>query len=255
MIDIHTHILPGLDDGASNLDEALEMARVAVADGIAQLVATPHSAWGAATEGNVREGVQALQAALDEAGIVLRVMRGVEVWLTPEVVAQQHAGRAFPINGGRYMLVELPPHQIPPYTEQSIFALQLAGVTPILAHPERYSALEGNLNPLYELVNRGVLGQVTAGSLLGDFGPQAKQMAEIMLTHRLAHVIASDAHAARGRVPVLAMAAKRAAQLVGEEQARAMVTTVPESIVTGRAIEVPEPEPYRAKRHWLPWGG
>ena len=255
MIDIHTHILPGVDDGAGNLDEALAMARLAVADGVAQLVATPHSAWGAATEANVREGVRALQAALDEAGIPLHLATGVEFWLTPEVVAQQQAGRAFPINGGRYMLIELPPHQIPAYAEQSIFALQLAGVTPVLAHPERYSALEGNLKPMYDLVSRGVLGQVTAGSLLGEFGPQAKQMAEIMLTHRLAHVIASDAHSSRGRPPVLSAAAKRAAQLVGEEQGWAMVTTVPESIVAGRALEIPEPLPYRPKWHWLPWGG
>lgn len=260
MIDIHSHILPGLDDGAGDLAESLAMARVAVADGVEEIVATPHSSISgavieAATESGVQQRVQQFREALAEAGIPLRVCVGLEVWLTPGLLSARRAGRAFPINGGCYMLIELPAQMIPNYVEQTIFGLQVAGLRPILAHPERNREIERKLDLMYDLVGRGVLGQVTAGSLLGSFGGETKRLAEMMLTHNLVHVIASDAHSAEHRPPALAAAAKRAAELIGQERANAMVTTVPRSIVAGQPIDTPEPLPLQRKRRWLLWGG
>jgi protein-tyrosine phosphatase len=252
MIDIHTHILPGLDDGAADLEQSMAMARVAIADGVTAVVATPHAATNT-TRADVLAHVGKLQIALDNSNVPLQLYAGIEVWLSPDVVAQQRTGHAFAIANGPYMLVELPLQMIPPYTEQAIFALQVAGIIPILAHPERYVALEGNLEPLYRLVSRGVLCQLSASSLLGGFGPRARSLAESILQHDLAHVIASDAHSADVRPPKLAAAMARATELVGEKRARDMVTTVPECIVAGRPIDIGELSGSSPKRRWYSW--
>lgn len=242
MIDLHTHILPGLDDGAQSMAESLGMARIAVADGIHTVVATPHfnpdAKFGWA---EVLAAVDAVRQALTEAQVALRVLPGAELMISPEIPQFVGKDGAYTINGSRYVLVELPLQQYPLYTEHVLFELQLKGLTPILAHPERNSRIQGNLDILGRMVQRGALVQVTTSSLLGDFGGRMRQAAEAILNHRMGHIIASDAHSPEQRPPALAAARSRAARVVGEDRATALVSTDPARVIADQLVPMPEP--------------
>jgi protein-tyrosine phosphatase len=252
MIDLHAHILPGVDDGAQDMEEALEMARVGVEDGLQHLVATPHTGLGkSTTKADVQEQVASLQENLQAEGIPLQLHVGAEVYIDSNLSQLVMEERAFTIDGSRYLLLELPFQQYPIYTGQVIFSAQTKGIVPILAHPERNRVLQGNLGLLEDLVRRGVLIQVNAGSLLGSFGHRVQRTAEAMLVHNLSHIIASDAHSLYFRPPVLSEAVAYASKLVGGREAEAMVTTVPQSVIDDRLISVPEPLEFRSRRNRL----
>jgi protein-tyrosine phosphatase len=249
MIDLHTHILPGLDDGAENMAEALEMARIAVADGVHTMVATPHI--GLLGEFGWKEvlGVtNAVREALAAEDIPLRLLPGAELLISPDLAHSVGRHGELTLGGTRYVLVELPMQQYPIYTEQTLFELQLKGFIPILAHPERNNKLQADPDVLGWMVQRGIMTQVTAGSLLGDFGAPMRQTAEAMVTRRMAHFIASDSHGPDDRPPRLMAARERAAKLVGDEAAMAMVSTNPAKLLSGQLLPVPEPEVHRQQR-------
>ncbi|MDO8671501.1 MAG: CpsB/CapC family capsule biosynthesis tyrosine phosphatase [Dehalococcoidia bacterium] len=255
MIDIHSHILYGVDDGAQSLEDSLEMARVAAADGIHTIVATPHGIeW--STDCNWPETVgrvKSLQDELNRLSIELKIAPGLEVYLTPGLAKQIDEGSAFPLNGSRYILVEMPMNLFPIYAEQAIFELQLKGLIPILAHPERNAGIQKDYRLLQKLVDRGVLGQVTAASLCGSFGSRTKETARVLLQRNLVHIIASDAHSPQGhRAPILSAGLAEAASLVGVERANAMVTAIPEAILADRDIIV-EPPVELKPRTWSFW--
>lgn len=254
MIDVHTHILPGLDDGAETLEESVRMAGIAAADGIEALVATPHAD---ETFGQrqtlLDERLAGLREALAAAGLRLEVMAGCEAFVTPDLGARAAGGGLPGLNGSRYLLVEWPLLLYPTYADRALFDLRLKGLVPVLAHVERYRNVQADVNMLVGLIERGVLAQVTAGSLLGQFGSEIQRTAEIILEHDLAHVLASDAHSAAERPPVLACAAARVAQLVGAEAARALVVDVPRALVENRPLEVRPPRPYRRRLFWKLW--
>ena len=242
MIDIHTHILPETDDGARDLEESLGMARVAVEDGIASIVATPHAGPGnTVTKGCITEKVAALQKALDESGIPVKLYAGAEVYIDLDLARMIAEERAFTINGGRYLLLELPFQQYPLYTEQVIFELQIRGINVIIAHPERNTAIQDDPNRVADLVHHGVLMQITSSSLLGDFGARVQKVAETMLQRGFGHIISSDAHSLYFRPPTLSQAVDHAAKFVGRIEAEAMVTKTPQAILANRVISVAEP--------------
>lgn len=253
MIDCHSHILPGFDDGAQTLEDSIAMAQMAQADGIRQIVATPHNAdW---REGyqcqTVLDAVSRLQRELTGQGIKVEIVPGVEARIAPDLIKQMEKERAFTLNGSRYLLLELPLSAYPLYTEQVIFELQIKGITPILAHPERNVVIKEDPNLLCTLVERGVLAQLTAASLVGVFGSPVKEMAKLFLEHNLAHIIASDAHTLDRRSPVLSLGVAEAARTIGEERARAMVTTVPELILADQDIGVEPPVRYKPRKRWF----
>lgn len=254
MIDIHTHILPGLDDGARTMDETLQMVRAAVDEGISQIVATPHMVC-AGSNGRERilAKLQLVQEAIAERGWEVSVLCGAELYIEPGLVGEVRAGRALTLNDGPYALVELPVRDYPLYADQVFFELQAAGVRPILAHPERLVSVQRDIEVLFRLVQRGVLAQITAESLIGGAGPAIRGLAEMMLRNRLAHVIASDAHSPTFRQPALRAAAERAAKVIEPAQALAMVTSIPRDIVQGRPIDIPEPIPCPPRRAWELW--
>lgn len=236
MIDLHCHILPGLDDGAQTLEESLEMARVAAMDGIHTVVATPHAdRWGAEPDqADLESRVAQLQESLDAEGIPVRIVPGLENHLTPELLS----GGIVPINHSSYVLVELPFEELPPYAESALFELQLQGYLPILAHPERNTVLRSDHDALRRLVERGILVQLTAASLLGVFGKKTKEASEAYLKQGLAHVLSTDSHSsAGGRRPTLSNALACAARLVGPERAESLVKTVPRQILSNQAVE------------------
>ncbi|MCP8967844.1 tyrosine-protein phosphatase [Ectobacillus ponti] len=197
MIDIHAHILPGLDDGAQTMEEAIEMAQAAVQAGIHTIIATPHH--GTSKYENekavVMESVRRLNEELGRQDIALRVLPGQEVRIYGELLQDLQAGKVLTLNDtGEYLLVEFPSNHVPRYVEALFYDLQCEGVTPIIAHPERNAEIIGNPDILYNLVQKGALAQVTAASLSGGFGKKIKKFSMQLVKHHLIHFIASDAH-------------------------------------------------------------
>ena len=255
MIDIHCHILPAVDDGAGSLEEALSMARVAVADGIRHMVATPHQVdWGCQA---VAAGVRELQRHLGASGIPLQLAHGVELRVSPDLMQRTGEERGCTLNGSRYILLELPLADYPLYTDEVIFALQLRGLVPILAHPERNLAIQADPGLLVKLGERGVMGQLTASSLLDGADRRTRATAEDLLVRGLVQVLATDGHDAHHRAPRLSESVDAAARIVGRELAEAMVTSIPEAILADQEMGTQIPRPTKPVRRWrgprLPW--
>jgi protein-tyrosine phosphatase len=249
MIDIHSHILPGLDDGARSLEEALEMARLAMADGIQQMVCTPHMFNG--LSGNpepaeVQDRVSALQQAIIKGG--LRVLPGSEVHFSHQIARQPGREQVTKINGHNYMLVEFPMMTVPDRADELFQELQSNGVRPILVHPERNVQLQACPSMVADFIERGLYVQVTAMSVTGEFGTAAKKCAESLLRHRCVHFLATDAHRSTRRPPILSRGRDAAAEIVGPVAARKLVYDNPLAVVTGSMIQVDPPAPYDEER-------
>lgn len=253
-IDLHSHILPGFDDGAQDDVQALAMARMAAADSVGCIVATPHSVDGVWEQlpVAVREAAAWLQATCQEQGIDLQIVPGLEAYIAPDLPGRVTREPGCTLGGTRYLLLEFPLQQYPRYVEQTVFELQVAGFVPLIAHPERYTEVIRDPALIYTLVERGVPTQITAASLTGAFGREVQETARMFLTHGLAHVIASDAHGTGLRSPVLSEAVAVAAELIGQDRALAMVTETPARILADERINVPLPEPLssRKRRRW-----
>lgn len=243
MIDLHHHLLPGIDDGAADLPMALEMARMAVADGIHTVACTPHIYPGLYenTGEGIRAAIAELQAELDAAGIALRLVEGADVHLAPGLV-EGIRNRAVPtLAGSRYLLLEPPHHVAPPNFEQEIFNFMAAGIIPVITHPERLTWVEQHYRTFVELSRRGAWVQVTAGALTGRHGRRARYWGEKFVGEGHCMILATDAHHPSRRPPLLAEAREAAARLAGAEEAIHMVRTRPQGIVENRAPgEMPE---------------
>jgi len=233
LIDLHCHLLPGIDDGAKNVDVSLAMAAMASADGITTVACTPHILPGVYNNSGpaIRAAVAQLKQALAQAGIPLRLVTGADAHVTPDLGARLRDGRALTLNDTRYLLLEPPHHVMPPRLEDHIFQLQTAGYVPILTHPERLSWLEAHYPLVKRLVYSGVLMQLTGGSLLGQFGRRARYWAERMLDEGLCHLLASDAHDTERRIPRLSQAREVVARRLGEEEAANLVLRRPQCII------------------------
>lgn len=206
MVDIHCHILPGLDDGPKNVDESLAMLRMASADGIRTIVGTPH--FGDPYEEPPPELIRSLTERVNEVAraeeLPIEVLPGCEARISQELPEKIDAGQALTLgDSGRYLLVELPPPPIPLYALDVHFRLRLAGVTPVLAHAERVVAVRPGWRFVGQFVEQGGLLQVNAGALAGEEGAVAQRHARRLFAKGRAHVIASDGHGTDKRRPTL----------------------------------------------------
>jgi protein-tyrosine phosphatase len=301
MIDLHNHLLYGMDDGPETLEESLEMCRIAWGDGIRTVVATPHMLNGVYRNSRkaILSGVKELNAALVQSGwgnsgcgveslnselrtpnselnsasvlracpavlatfdsdlrpptseldslppSPLKILPGADVHLGGEILAYLKEEKLMTLGDGKkYILIEFPSQGIPYLAEKILFQFVAQGIVPIITHPERN--LEVGRRPVryFEMIRTGCLGQATAMSLTGGFGPEVRQLAEKLLLHRLVHVIASDAHSIEGRPPILTPGVKAVSKLVGEEEALRMVTEYPLAILDGRHPAVRPPIPF-----------
>ena len=233
MIDLHCHLLPGLDDGASDLQVALDMARIAVSDGIETIACTPHIMPGVYnnTAGEIRLAVKALSDALLGAGVPLRLVVGADIHVAPDLVQDLIKGAAPTLGGSRYFLLEPPHHVVPPRLFDLAFNALTSGFVPVLTHPERLSWIEHQYPLIGRMFRAGVLMQVTGGSFLGRFGPRAQYWAERMLEEGMVDVMASDGHDSRRRRPRLAEARDRVANRTNDLTASRIVATVPQRIL------------------------
>ncbi len=173
-----------------------------------------------------------------------RVLPGADVHFSPNLLQLCENGEILTVNDdGRYLMVEFDFMSLPYQGEQVLFQLISHGITPVITHPERNFEIARNPNRYYQMVHMGCLGQVTAMSLTGEFGPEVKRVAERLLAHRLIHFIASDTHSLRERPPVLSRAVREAEKKVGGEEAQKMVTDYPRALLEGRRPDVPRPIP------------
>jgi len=229
MIDIHCHILCDIDDGPADLAGSLAMARLAAADGIRQLVATPHVSDDFPPPELIAEKVAALNLAIAEAGIELEILCGGDNLhnLGAEKLAR------YSINASRYVLVEFPHTHLPANAGDCIFDALSSGLIPIITHPERNPSVVQNPRLLFDLVARGALVQLTAESLTGGFGAASRACARYLLKKKMVHFLASDGHSADWRPPVLSAGVKAAAKIIGKEAARKLVFDNPQAVVNG----------------------
>jgi protein-tyrosine phosphatase len=240
MFDIHCHILPGLDDGAKTMEDSLAMAEDAIADGITHVVGTPHSS----TEhkfdfARVTAARKALQEALGER---LTIATGCDFHLNPENLAMIRKNPPpFCINQKDYLLVEFNEFSIPAWMDQTLHELQIAGLRPIVTHPERNNILRAQPERLNSWVRIGCYVQITAGSLAGVFGEGAKEDAWAWMERGLVHFVASDAHNMTRRPLKLSFAYEAISQQHGEEKARALLIDNPKAAFEGAPLPyVPE---------------
>lgn len=240
MIDIHSHILPGLDDGSKNMEETLGMVRQLYEAGFKTLIATPHVLEGRdflspteilATTEQVRERVA-------EAGIPVEILPGAENYIFPDIAKWVRAGKLLTLgNTGQYILVEFPMLEIPHYTDQVFFELQVLGITPVLAHPERNKGLSDEPERILDWAKKGILFQLNLRSLSGHYGPQARQLAEIMLNSDLIHVIGSDAHRVSSSELTYLEGLQSIKEIVGEERYLELTRLNPQTILDGNPLQ------------------
>ncbi len=239
MIDLHTHILTGLDDGAPNNDISLGMAEMAARDGTTQLAATPHMMKGNfdICKKTIIDTVDKFNELLRQNSIDLIVLPGAEYYLEPDLLEQFAADDVLTINNSSpYILVELPSSFVPDYTAKILYELQLLGLTPIIAHPERNAGFARNPKLLKSFCERGCLSQITSSSITGLFGRRIKKVAWDFVANGLAHLIASDAHSTNGRVPLLRAAAAEVERRWGKDLAHRLVQDNPERIIKGLPV-------------------
>lgn len=240
MIDLHSHILPGLDDGAQTLQDSLAMARMAVDSGITTVVATPHCANDRHRE--VYESWQFLREALQECEIPLQLLLGMEIFGTPDTARMLRDGQLYTLNGSRYPLVEFAFHSDGEEETAILEAICGAGFRPIVAHPERYSYIQQAPQILNSWYSMGCLFQLNRGSLMGRFGRRVQYTAVTLLERGFVTVIASDAHSYRVRTPWLQDIRKVLTQEISEDCARLLLRDNPNRIIHNEIIQPVEPD-------------
>ena len=259
MVDIHCHILPALDDGAPSMEIARQMADMAVEDGITHIIGTPHAddSYQFVPE-LIKQRRDELQAAYEGR---LTFATGCDFHLSFEnLEAVQKDSRRFTLNQKNYLLVEFSDYSIPAALDEALHRLQVAGLHPIVTHPERNPLIRTNPDRLYQWIRQGCYVQLTAQSVLGKFGKSAQEWSQRWLAAGAVHFIASDAHNVSSRPLRLKNAFDEIAHVYGEERARALLIENPRAAFEGRPLpympelaleDGVEDEPVRRRKRFL----
>ena len=259
MYDIHSHILPNIDDGPHEMGDSVAMARVAHNDGTINMICTPHHK--DVTENHsipkLKQLFSEFKSRLKTEKINLEIGLGMENHISLDLPEALSNGTSLTLNQTNYALVELPFFGKPNFIEKILFDVQLEGYTPVLAHPERLELFQNTPSILNEFVNRGMLTQFTAGSILGLIGKKAKNLTQRYLKEGLVHTFASDTHRPTGpRLPILSSAFKVVSNSYGVDIASKMFSDNPKSIIDGSSntglftMEIPKS---KKNSYWKFW--
>lgn len=254
MVDLHVHILPGVDDGAQSLEESLQMARMAAASGVEVMAVTPHcnipgmfdNYW----DSSLKQRVEELQEAVKREGISLELCPGMEVFAMenlPELIRRK---RLVSLNNGRYLLVEFAFEEPADWMGFWLDEVLKAGYTPLIAHPERYRCVMADPQNAYEWIRMGCALQVNKGSILGRFGRQEQRTAMLLLEHELAACVASDAHHTEFRTTHMTEVAEYLDEVFGEGCVQLLLEDNPRRILDSQTVILPEPRGFRRDRYW-----
>lgn len=250
MIDIHSHVLPYVDDGPQTIEAAVEMAQAAIHEGITTIIATPHHKNGSYEnpKQKVLECISDFNDILQQRNLSLTVLPGQEVRLYGDLLADYQTGELLTVTGDtEYMLIEFPANHVPRYAEQLLFDMQLQGLIPIIVHPERNAEIMEHPDLLYQLVKKGALVQLTASSVSGDFGKNIKKFSLQLIEANLAHFIASDAHNTKGRT----FRMREAYETIEKEFGTALMYAFQENaefLISGQTIYRDEPMRVKKKK-------
>src|SRR5580698_10846394 len=238
MIDIHHHLLWGMDDGAASVEVSVAMARIAASEGITHIVCSPHANGRYAYEPQViAEKIAELQRLLDREAIAIKLGHGCDFHMSYENIQEAKLDPTkFSINGLGYLLVEIPDYGVSPSLTEIFYQLQLAGLTPILTHPERNPTLQADQPRMLDWLRGGVLVQVTAGSVVGRMGKHAEKMAHELLANRWVHFLATDAHNTTSRPPKMQGAFDVVAKKYGPDYARMLCISNPLAVFMGKPL-------------------
>jgi protein-tyrosine phosphatase len=227
LIDIHTHILPGVDDGPDTMDEAVKIVEKAAGDGVRCIVATPHMLEAPSVRRieNITSQARILEREISSRNLDMTIKVSAEFFISPDLPDYMKTCGQLAIPGEKsYVLVELPMYQVPEYTDTVIFQLGLDKYTPIIAHPERNMEIQQDPQILDAFIQRGALAQLNAGSLTGQYGRRAKKAAQKLLRQNLIHMMGSDIHSCPDGPYPLVKGLKAAAKIVGRERAGQLVS-------------------------------
>jgi protein-tyrosine phosphatase len=244
MIDIHHHLLWDQDDGSTSIELSLEMAQMAAGDGITHIACTPHA--NGYYEYNpelIAAKIAELQSLLQQRNIPITLGRGCDFHVSYDnIQLARNEPTRFSLNGGGYLLVELPDHALPPTLGEVFYQMQLDGVVPILTHPERNLTLQKDISRVEDWLRGGLLVQVTAGSVLGKMGKTAQRIAHELLAKRWVHFLATDAHNVTSRPPKMREAMEYVAEKYSPDYAHLLCVSNPLAAFMNKPMQ-PQPEP------------
>ncbi|WP_377887491.1 tyrosine-protein phosphatase [Alkalihalobacillus sp. R86527] len=250
MIDIHSHILPGIDDGAKTIEDSLAMARQASDQGITKIVASPHHRNGAFENErlSILKEVDLLNTTLQQEGIDIEILPGQENRIYGELIEDIHGEELLTVNEtGIYMLIEFPSSHLPRYANKLLFDLQVNGFIPIIVHPERNREIMENPDRLYKLIKEGALSQLTGSSVTGKMGKKIQKFSMDLIYHNLAHFVASDAHNVTNR-PFDLRTAMEAVEREFDMSTRYMLQENAVEMIEGKMVTKELPEEIKRKK-------
>lgn len=253
MIDIHSHILPRVDDGSEDMAMSIKMAKMYLEGGIKTVIATPHYIEGSTITSldNNRIALERFKRVLDKEGLDLEIFLGNEVFISMDIIRYIEKEKVSTLNGSRYILIELPMFDIPLYVESVIYGLLLKGYIPIIAHPERNTKIMRDPNILYKYINKGALVQLNLPSLEGKYGSKVKDTARILIEHKMIHFVGTDAHTNRLRSPKVNMALERLSTLVSNEDFERLTYGNAKLLLGDKVIDVKSPIKYQERKGFL----
>jgi len=252
MIDIHCHILPGIDDGAKTIEDSLAMAKAAAEEGIHTIIATPHHKNNQFNnkKTDILHYVDELNKAFAKENMAMKILPGQEVRIFGEVLEDYEKGEILTLNHTKYLFIEFPSSSVPRYAERLLYDIQTQGIIPIIVHPERNKELQEKPELMYQLVQNGALTQVTGASVCGYFGKKVKQFSEQLIEANLTHFIASDAHNTTTRTFKMNQAFDEIEAAFGSDYVY-LFTENAELLIEDKNIYKEMPQPIRKKKKFL----
>lgn len=254
IIDLHSHLIPGVDDGAQTIEQSIELARQAVSEGVEHMVLTPHHRNGKYInyKSDVLEAANTLQEAYNQANVNLKVYASQEIRLTDKFLDDLYNGELLPLDAaGKYYLIEFPSDRVPSNAKQVLQEIIDDGITPVIAHPERNHELSSNLHLLYELVQMGCLSQITTSSYSGYYSETLVANSQQMIQHNLAHILASDVHHIKHRPMNVQAAFERLGQEYGQETVQYFKDNA-RDIFNGDRLNIKKPiQPKKPRKKWF----
>lgn len=238
LIDMHSHIIPGVDDGAQDMETCMQMLRIAAQDGISKIILTPHNKPGHRPMNSPRVSpkVQELTDRLADEKIDIKLYIGSELYYRSDLAQEIENARALPLAGSRYVLVEFNPSDDYDYIRNGLYSLLMNGYYPILAHVERYRNIRARKSGMSDLAQLGCYFQINAGSVMGKFGFDARQYTRKLIKQKQVHFIATDAHDAKKRAPYLSACADYVAGKYGKEYAGRLFYDNPYHVIAHQEI-------------------
>lgn len=249
MIDFHSHIIPGVDDGSKSIEETINLLIEAKNAGFASIVSTSHfmEEYYEVNVSERRVWINAIQDVLRQKGIDISLYLGNEIYITPNIINLLETGKATTINGTNYILFELPlsTEKEPMNLYDIVYEMQEKKLIPILAHPERYVCVHKNPEIIYDLIQKGVLMQANYGSIIGQYGEKTQIMVQKLFTHNMIHFLGTDVHKQNTIYPKIPVALKQIGELIGNEKLEEITTINPELVLQNKKIDYADPKPIK----------